>query len=585
MRYLGMVLAVFVGMTFASVASAATVEGLERCNIADGVAGLPDESVLVLGHTYPCDITPPANPQMFVAKLQPDGALDTSFADGGIAMLPRSIRLGAGLQADGSGRAVVFQNYQLVRLTANGSFDPTFGDGGIVEFSFQTQPSERFDDISINSSNQILLVGTSKTNEAPVVARLLDNGQPDPAFGTGGETAVNLNSLLPGLTGTGQKVLTRSDGSVLVLGGSGVDAFVVKLDANGALDPSWASGAGFFKVPGEVGEAPAYARSLTQQGSLFRLAFTNQNVISTTPNAFAANFDLAGNAVGLRAPAANGFSLVDFPDERYLAAVGNADSGSIEPRYLQFAASPELLPAGLSELMTAKVGSDESYSSEVSLGQTGPGFGVGTASADPCVYLRPSVFVDKPYNTQDCAKSIVVRKFGGSVPFGQNGMTAFPAIVCEHGQEPNSITTYQRCKPPTKKIKAKVKGKVRFTSPRSRRPGIKANLTIKPQPVTIQLRIPGLLPGQEKRLTSRLKVTQNSEPTGTVYVRKSYIYIGLNPDAKAKPLRISIAKGGINPIPRKAKTRRFKFVFKILGRQINYEMQKKVLRARPLPRR
>ncbi|MGB0119970.1 MAG: hypothetical protein WBP55_03320, partial [Solirubrobacterales bacterium] len=135
------------------------------------------------------------------------------------------------------------------------------------------------------------------------------------------------------------------------------------------------------------------------------------------------------------------------------------------------------------------------------------------------------------------------------------------------------------------KIKAKVKGKVRFTSPRSRRPGIKANLTIKPQPATIHLKMPGLLPPQVARLASRLKVKQGSKDVHAVYSPGSHIYLGLEPEAKGQPLRISIAKGGINPIPRKAKTRRFKFVFKILGEQINYEMQKKVLRARPLPRR
>jgi uncharacterized delta-60 repeat protein len=113
------------------------------------VAVAPDGSVVAVGYAYsglnrkysygPCE----GCLQAVVVKLTPDGALDPSFGEGGIVRLGGAGGVPAMEAMDlailGDGRMLVsgategeFPSFVLARLTPNGVFDPTFGQGGLA---------------------------------------------------------------------------------------------------------------------------------------------------------------------------------------------------------------------------------------------------------------------------------------------------------------------------------------------------------------------------------------------------------------------------------------------------------------------
>lgn len=113
------------------------------------VAVEPDGSVLAVGFTYsgfdpevgfgPCD----GCEQAVIVKLTPAGALDPTFGEGGIVRLGGSAGVPAMEAKDltilGDGRILVsgategeYPSFVLARLTPNGGLDPSFGQGGLA---------------------------------------------------------------------------------------------------------------------------------------------------------------------------------------------------------------------------------------------------------------------------------------------------------------------------------------------------------------------------------------------------------------------------------------------------------------------
>ncbi|MBN1283395.1 MAG: hypothetical protein JXA24_06465 [Proteobacteria bacterium] len=79
-----------------------------------------------------------------------------------------------------------FGKYEFVigRLTADGELDETFGEEGIVRYRGNEINDEYAADITVDASGKIVAVGMQR-NRA-VLRRLLENGSPDPTFGSGG---------------------------------------------------------------------------------------------------------------------------------------------------------------------------------------------------------------------------------------------------------------------------------------------------------------------------------------------------------------------------------------------------------------
>src|SRR4051812_19131915 len=197
---------------------------------AYGAALQPDGRIVVAGDS---------NLRVAVARLNPNGSLDPSFSGDGrkllrwgalsramaVLVLPNGKLLLAGFSGPEGG------NIQVARLNPNGALDTTFGTGGTAAVDFGG------DDFGLAMARQangrILVAGRSSAGGA-VVTRLRANGVLDPDFGGSGKVT------LPG-GGSANAVLVQPDRKIVVAGnatGSQVMT-VTRLNSNGSLDTTF----------------------------------------------------------------------------------------------------------------------------------------------------------------------------------------------------------------------------------------------------------------------------------------------------------------------------------------------------------
>jgi uncharacterized delta-60 repeat protein len=226
---------------------------------------------------------------IYVTRFTSTGALDPTFGTGGVTSTP--IQSSAGVngqsvafQADGKlvvvGRTILTETAgcaaMLLRYTANGALDTTFGTGGIVEPVNVPGQYYMINDVLVQSSGGIVAVmGADWTTDATTftLQRFTSTGALDTSFGTNGITVTNFFSdrlvLLPG--------------DAVMVGGTllqqGVYTIALaRYTADGVLDPSYGDGGmGMAYFPGETQN---YFRGLAlgPQG----LVFDGQGMTSST---------------------------------------------------------------------------------------------------------------------------------------------------------------------------------------------------------------------------------------------------------------------------------------------------------------
>lgn len=200
------------------------------------------------------------------AAAQGPGTLDPTFGASGLALLPQAGQIqDVAVQADGK---VVVAGYGtawfVVRLLADGTVDSAFGAGGRVDLF-----TGYCYDVAIDAAGNILVAGSANHGSHVdfAVVRLLSNGLPDPAFGTGGSVLVHAAAQSTG--GSQARALQlQSDGKVVLAGhaylkNGTTDYAIARLTAAGALDTSFGSGG---IVRHHVGSGDnVWARALTIQ--------------------------------------------------------------------------------------------------------------------------------------------------------------------------------------------------------------------------------------------------------------------------------------------------------------------------------
>jgi uncharacterized delta-60 repeat protein len=135
----------------------------------------------------------------FLARFTPNGALDPTFGNGGEIVTTSSSSLN-GLALDASGNIVVVGqvNNPLAsgyaeRFTPNGSLDPTFGNGGVVQFPQTPEFFISATAVAIQpGTGSVIVVGKNRTATGGfTIARLNPDGTLDTTFnGTGTLTYV-----------------------------------------------------------------------------------------------------------------------------------------------------------------------------------------------------------------------------------------------------------------------------------------------------------------------------------------------------------------------------------------------------------
>lgn len=173
------------------------------------------------------------------ARYNANGSLDTSFGKKGLAVFPLphydSTLLDFALQPDGkvivAGQVPNGQDTDLavVRFNANGTLDTTFGVNG--EFYYDGGGYESATGVIVQPDGRILLNGSANGSS---FLRLNTNGTFDTTFGTGG--------ILPAsvLSGSFSDMLFQPDGKLLLA--SGGDAVIKRVKSDFTLDPTFGIG-------------------------------------------------------------------------------------------------------------------------------------------------------------------------------------------------------------------------------------------------------------------------------------------------------------------------------------------------------
>jgi uncharacterized delta-60 repeat protein len=193
-----------------------------------------------------------------LVRLDAGGALVSSFGKGGVAEVGGRT---AGLLSlpDGS-TAVAFTlsesgfvesgEIAVSRFRADGTLDPGFGSGGTTRLALPAEATARA--VAVAPGEGILVAGELSAGKAcrgtcastPILARLGPNGQPDPAYGSGGIAALPLPPNPGYLSSLGLSSLVAApDGSALVAGGRYADdAFAIARAPDGKASAGFGEG-------------------------------------------------------------------------------------------------------------------------------------------------------------------------------------------------------------------------------------------------------------------------------------------------------------------------------------------------------
>jgi uncharacterized delta-60 repeat protein len=217
----------------------------------DDVAGFtlqPDGKILVSGSS-----NNGKSNDFALARYNVNGTMDPDFGTGGVVMtsLGNGNDDGSGIALQKDGKIIVSgssdngtsKDFAMVRYNANGKPDASFGKNGIVMNSVQAG-DDKASKLTILKDGKILIFGTSNNGKSNdfALARYNVNGTLDPAFGKGGLVITSLGAG----DETGSEFAIQKDGKIVVAGttfnGSSTDFALIRYNANGTLDASFAAG-------------------------------------------------------------------------------------------------------------------------------------------------------------------------------------------------------------------------------------------------------------------------------------------------------------------------------------------------------
>lgn len=175
----------------------------------------------------------------FIARTNPSGSLDTSFNNFGFITFSGTGFDSLLVQPDG--KIVVVGQSIVYRFNSNGTLDTSFNSTGSVIIGINSYPFYG-KSILLQNDGKIVVVGTvnNSSNNDYAVIRLNTNGSFDSTFDFDGKTTIAI--------GTGNdeafSEAIQSDGKIVVVGqtnnGSNYDIGTIRLNSNGSLDTSFA---------------------------------------------------------------------------------------------------------------------------------------------------------------------------------------------------------------------------------------------------------------------------------------------------------------------------------------------------------
>ncbi|MDQ4096365.1 MAG: delta-60 repeat domain-containing protein, partial [Actinomycetota bacterium] len=152
---------------------------IETVQSADAIAAQPDGRILAAGSRFNAQ-------ELVVSRHLPDGSLDRSFGDGGLVTIAGTRGQSADLALDAAARIIVAANAEggslVARLEPNGKLDPGFGIAGAARVAEVSAPN-----LAIQPDEKIVLAGTAFSPHGDFgLLRLTAAGALDATFGSEG---------------------------------------------------------------------------------------------------------------------------------------------------------------------------------------------------------------------------------------------------------------------------------------------------------------------------------------------------------------------------------------------------------------
>ncbi|HEK1009883.1 TPA: delta-60 repeat domain-containing protein [Pseudomonas putida] len=232
--------------------------GFVMASFGPGVSAMPVEVIacaedgfLVLAEDRSHDVNRP-----LLARFKSDGTLDTRFGDGGMVRLelmgPTAYDEPYGLIQQQNGKILIavtrFDDEAqscglLVRLTACGSLDGSFHDGGVWQLPLCDEPNVWLEGVTELGDGRIVAWGA--TDGEGLLLRMGHDGQPDPVFGTAGIVRVTAPRGRNRVGVEFYDVIERQNGGLIVSGSTDrlpYAAVIGHMTADGRLDPAFNGG-------------------------------------------------------------------------------------------------------------------------------------------------------------------------------------------------------------------------------------------------------------------------------------------------------------------------------------------------------
>ena len=269
--------------SFGGIGYKLTDINVARDDIARAVLVQPNGRILTGGNSF--DMI--GNSNIAIVRMKSNGSFDNTFGLGGITTIAGGFFCDMALLSNGkiivAGSGVGptnVNNYIVYRLNKNGTLDNTFGVGGSVEINIPYIGMICYD-VAIQSDGRILLAGYSGANGGfgnMLVVRLKANGAIDNTFGTAGKFTL----LLSGKHSECHQLAIQPDGKI-VAGGS-IDTLImyaflkydfaaIRLNTNGTLDNTFGVGGIVRADKGTTDES--YATAILSDGRIILAGFSN----------------------------------------------------------------------------------------------------------------------------------------------------------------------------------------------------------------------------------------------------------------------------------------------------------------------
>ena len=214
-----------------------------RLDTGHAVVVQPDGTIVVAGEAIG-----PGGPTIALARYRPDGSLDPGFGSGGMVQSHVGFGAGTDIARQADGKLVVSgtvsgnpgTQFALLRFNPDGSLDTSFGSAGVAEAPVGSWSTPY--GVALQPDGKILAAGNAADSYGHYgwgVVRLNADGTMDDSFGHGGAVVTNTGPS----GGVASAIAVQQNGKIVTAGDSpfeyatdGANLTVVRYEPNGALD-------------------------------------------------------------------------------------------------------------------------------------------------------------------------------------------------------------------------------------------------------------------------------------------------------------------------------------------------------------